>query len=249
MKNNSKNYNFKKIKGINMKLKNYLSIFVVILLATLFINVIEIKAFPDFPDSSSCPMGYVTLHDTVTVIVDNDTCDYNVRLCVSCPAGTHPVPFEIILSLFEPADSSCILNPIGIQEAIIDVVTDPVWIEENIADDCFAGCGPCDYNAVEVIGVTPLCLRKVKYIDEDNLIKIIYAGCFEDGCTCQRTKIICWEDGHFVEVINDFTRNPIGCISPCEFVQEPPDSSIPDPTPEEPFPQSECFVGNSPCSE
>jgi hypothetical protein len=51
--------------------------------------------------------GTISRTETVTITVDNDTCSYNVRLCVSCPAGTNPVPFEIILNQFEPADSSC----------------------------------------------------------------------------------------------------------------------------------------------
>jgi hypothetical protein len=227
------------------KIENFKIFAFAIIIATLSLNVYN-NVLAQNPLPPSCPPGYVYLEEYVNITIDDIICRYKVGLCVSCPAGTSPIPFTIMLETFTADSIDCGFDPSEVEAAILDIITDPLWIDANI--DCFAGWGPCRWNAVEIIGVTPLCWKKGKLLDDDNQIMIIYSGCYEEGCTCQRIKTICWEGNQFIITEGPFQRVPELCQSPCESFPEPADEEIPDPTDEEPFPESPfCFGIDSPC--
>lgn len=226
-------------------MKQKIMTYLIVIFASLMISSNFLYSAPK--PSINCPQGFVHLVKYVMVNINGTLCQYRVDLCVKCPAGTNQSQFIVELASFEPYPINCGFDPSQVKDEIINIVTNPDWITQNIGTDCFAGWGPCPENAVTVIGVTPLCWKKIKYEDDDHSVKIIYAACYEEGCTCQQDKIICWNGTSFDIIVSNYYRNPTGCISPCENIEEPDDNTIPDPTLENPFPESVCFGQESPC--
>ncbi len=134
----------------------YLKI-VLIIISIIFINIINLKPLY----GNDCPTGYVEITKLVMVNINGSLCQYKVTMCVSCPAGTHPLPFTVRLYKFEPYPINCGFDSSEAKDVIISIITDPDWITQNIGTDCFAGWGPCPENAVTVTGVTPLCWKKL----------------------------------------------------------------------------------------
>jgi len=197
----------------------------------------------------NCLQGYVHLEEYVNITIDGIICRYKIGLCVSCPAGTYPMPFRIELKEFSADPIDCGFDPGEARGAIIQAIRDPEWIEANIARDCFAGWGPCEWNPREITVVSHYCWKKIKYLDDNNQVRIIISACDDDICTCQRTDTICWNGSQFVIKEGcEYWKNPEGCISVCINQQDPPgDDSIPPPTPENPFPESQCFWLKNEC--
>lgn len=219
-----------------------------IIIVMLFSTILISNA--DAPNIS-CPPGFVRITKFIMVNINGALCRYRVDLCVQCPAGTHPVPFTVKLAAFTADPINCGFNSSQVKDSIMNIVTDPNWIQTNLSGDCFAGWGPCPENAVTVVGVAPLCWKKIKYKDEENdSTKVMYVGCYEEGCTCQQDITICWnpQTQDFIKTYGQFYREPLGCQSSCEIVFEIPDEQIHEPTEEEPFPESACFGLESPCN-
>lgn len=198
---------------------------------------------------TQCPQGYVQFTKLIMVNINGQLCQYRVIICVLCPVGPTPVPFTVKLAKFEPYPINCGFNTSAAKDAIIAIITNPNWISQNIGTDCFAGWGPCPENEVNVTDVTPLCWKKIKYKD-GIYTRIIYAGCYEEECTCRQDRIICWDGSQYITTYTSgYYRDPLNCTSPCESVSEPPDNSIPEPSEEVPFPESGCFNLSGPCGQ
>jgi hypothetical protein len=215
-------------------------IVIVIILSSLFTSAI---AAPNI----SCPPGFVRITKFIMVNINGALCRYRVDLCVQCPAGTHPVPFTVKLSTFTADPINCGFDPSQAKDSIMKIVTDPNWIQANLSTDCFAGWGPCPENAVTVTEVFPICWEKIKYLDDENHIQVLYAGC-DEGCGCMRDKIICWNGKSFDSTYVSDYYSQEGCFDECENILEPDNSTIPDPTIEVPFPTSICFGLRGPCN-
>jgi len=217
-------------------------IVIVIILSSLFSSAI---AAPNI----SCPQGFVRITKYIMVNINGALCQYRVDLCVQCPAGTNPVPFTVKLAAFTPDPINCGFDPSQAKDSIMKIVTDPNWIQANLSGDCFAGWGPCPQNVITVVGVTPLCCKKIKYKDDHNNTKVIYSACYDEGCSCQQDIAICWnpQTQEFDKIYGPFYREPMGCQLACENLPEIPDEQIPEPSEEEPFPESACFGLESPC--
>ncbi|HOV92866.1 MAG TPA: hypothetical protein PLC04_07295 [Candidatus Kapabacteria bacterium] len=224
------------------KIENF-KIFAFVIIIAIFLVIVTNDSHTQ-PPSPNCPPGYVYLEQNVNVNVGGIICNYKVGICVLCPAGPYPIQFTVVLKTFEPYPIDCGINPSLAKATILGIITNPEWIDANIGKDCFAGWGPCQWNPVLLTIVSHSCWKKIKYFDDEyNEVRINIAACDDDYCTCQRTDTICWNKKKF-DILKDklgWHRVPRNCTSYCYGIEEPPDGSFPDPTEEEPFPESICF--------
>ncbi|MFH1051431.1 MAG: hypothetical protein V1779_10950 [bacterium] len=173
--------------------------------------------------ATECDTGWVELYrPNIPIVVDGDTCLYNLWLCVKCNAGTYPIPFEVKLNCHGPVDNDCLLDVPKVVEEIKKLITDANWVDANLGDDCFAGTGPCNpyypLTFKELIGHIPVCWKKYNFIDDDNKSHILYMGC--DNMTCITEYRYCWNGSDFEMILMEdpYIQGSGNCIYP-----EPPD--------------------------
>lgn len=199
-----------KIKSINLS-----KIFIVLFLSISLNLILPIRSYSQFVP---CPEGWVGDLKIVPVIVGNDTCMYEVGLCLKCDASTHSVPMEIMLTTIRPLDTTCIMNADSAAQYIISTVYDPNWIFQNIQNDCIAGWGPCELqqNWVEVDAISPKCWHWEKFYlsDDDFVSMLIPCG----DCECHWSYYICWETmkQKFIQIPNSDKPPYFSGSCPCD---------------------------------
>jgi hypothetical protein len=162
-------------------------IFIVSLFFLLLLSGIKVYA------QGECDTGWVQIYlPSVEVIVDGDTCDYQIWLCVHCEATPNIQPLEIKIHCTGPVDNNCILDIADIHQEIEKMITDPEWIDENLVE-CFVGVPPCsqpEWDYLKLIGRVPVCWKKYNLWDGQES-HIIYEGC--SNMTCVTKYKVCWD--------------------------------------------------------
>ncbi|MFC2130077.1 hypothetical protein ACFLSQ_01460 [Bacteroidota bacterium] len=174
-------------------------LFLVLFISLLVLSGGEAKAQED------CDSGWVAIYKpNIPVIVDGDTCDYDLWLCVRCDAGPYPIPFEVKLNCRGPSDNDCVLDVPKSIQAIEDIITDPQWIYDNLSSECFAGWPPCGqypWQWKEVIYHVPVCWRKYNFIDDDKESHMLLEGCTDMWCITKYD--VCWDGENFQKIKTD----------------------------------------------
>lgn len=186
-----------------MRQNNFKYYFASVFLVILFIGIFT--PFKSYSQFVPCPDGWVGDLKIVPVVVGNDTCLYEVGLCLKCDASTHLIPLQVMLTTIRPLDTMCIMDPDSAAQFIISKVYDPNWIFENLQNDCIAGWGPCELkqNWVEVDAVTPKCFHWELIDLGNNEKEKILLPC--GTCKCNWSYYICWDanQGEFIQIPNN----------------------------------------------
>lgn len=147
-----------------------------------------------------CPAGYVQFQDDISINVNGNICLFRTILCVKCDASPISQSIELHLIAFYPVGNCNITNIKLVKDLLELKVTSPHYIDEKIRPNCFAGWGPCEWNSIELKGVSPICWKKIAFNYDPNdptKIKIAVVACYDYNCECIDKWSVCYENNEF----------------------------------------------------
>ena len=180
----------------------------------------------------TCPPGYTL----VSVVIPNiNGCDYNVTVCVYCPAiGMDATSLHIFS--FAKVDPNCNPNsdPNFDYLLISNIIYQPNYVYNNLCQKLIPPCDTYPYGIVVDIFYN-ICWEKLWY--ESTLT---YFSCeTQQDCYCWQHYQFCWDHdlGYQRILLWQDESGPCLCRKPASDVPDPPKGQV-----------SDCFFLQSPCN-
>jgi hypothetical protein len=207
-------------------------IFFAIQIAVFLLNILTAKSQPP-----ECPYGF-DQSKTVTITVGG--CDYSVKVCFKCEAGTNPATLVTVYSITKLGSCNPGMNENEVIQEIYNIVFQANWLATNTCE----GIGPCDHPSPGGLWYTLcfyMCWGKVTDAQFPFTVRMMPCWWGESGVYCSELWRICWNENEQKYIRTKFGDSEISGIFFCQGEVEIPG----DP---EPGQQSLCWEVPSPCN-
>jgi len=184
-----------------------------------------------------CPNGF-DQSKTVTITVGG--CDYSVKVCFKCEAGTNPGPLVTVYSITKLDTCNPGMTETKVIQAIYDTVFQANWLATNTCDTI----GPCDFPPPGGTWYTLyyyMCWGKATDLQYPNTVRMMPCWWGESGVYCSELWRICWDENEQKYVRTKYGDSDISGTFFCEGEDEIPE----DP---EPGQKSICWELPTPCN-